>query len=420
MCSCYFVQIKKEDIMPSQKVQFVNANGYKLSARLELPLTQKPEAYAVFAHVFTGSKNLSATRHISRALTLNGLAVLRFDFTGLGDSEGDFSDTNFTSNVQDLLAACDFLADNYEAPSIMIGHSLGGAASVFAAAQVDSIQAVATVGAPSEPEHVTHLLSNQLEDIEESGSAEVNIGGQVFQIKKQFLDDLRTKDMYKIVKNLNKALLVLHSPQDRIVQIENAAKIYHAAMHPKSFITLNDADHMLTNKNDAFYVGNMIATWAKRYIKLPQKSTLQTHKQVVAMLGNSGFTTDIMAGRHGLIADESEDVGGADFGPSPYELLNAALGACTAMTLQMYARRKKWDVQEVKVHLSFARSYREDCEHCDDTDRRLETFDREIEIRGDLDQSQLDRLAEIADRCPVHRTLEASATVTTKMSHLVQ
>lgn len=403
--------------MPSKKVEFINKNGYKLSARVELPLNAKPDAYAVFAHVFTGNKSLSATRYISRALTLNGIAVLRFDFTGLGESEGDFSDTNFTSNVEDLLAACRFLRDNYSPPSIMIGHSLGGAASVFAASKVDSIRAVATIGAPSEPDHVTHLLTNKIEDIEKSGRAEVNIGGQKFTIKKHFLDDLRSKDMYNIVRNLNKALLVLHSPQDRVVEIENAAKIYHAAMHPKSFVTLNDADHMLTNKNDAFYVGNMIATWAKRYVDIPKSETLSTHKQVVARLGQNGFTTEIMAGKHGVIADESEELGGADFGPSPYELLNASLGACTAMTLQMYARRKKWDLEEVQVHLSFSRSYKEDCEHCDTKDRRIEVFDREIELKGNLDESQLKRLLEIANKCPVHRTLEASAVVRTKLMH---
>lgn len=403
--------------MPSKKVEFTNRNGYRLSARLELPLLPKPDAWAVFAHVFTGSKSLSATRHISRALTLNGIAVLRFDFTGLGESEGDFSDTNFTSNVEDLLAACRFLRDNYKAPNIIIGHSLGGAASVFAASKVDSIKAVATIGTPSEPEHVTHLLTSKIEDIEKTGMADVNIGGQKFTIKKHFLDDLRSKDMYKIVKNLRKALLVLHSPQDTVVEIENAAKIYHAAMHPKSFVTLNDADHMLTNKNDAFYVGNMIATWAKRYVDLPKEEKLTTHKQVVARLGTTGYTTDIMAGKHGMIADESENLGGLDFGPSPYEMLNASLGACTAMTLQMYARRKKWDLQEVEVHLSFTRSYKEDCEHCDHNDQRLEVFEREIEIKGDLDESQVNRLLEIANKCPVHRTLEASAEVHTKLLH---
>lgn len=403
--------------MPSKKVEFVNANGYKLSARLELPLTLKPDAYAVFAHVFTGSKSLSATRHISRSLTLNGIAVLRFDFTGLGDSEGDFADTNFTSNVEDLLAACDFLAENYQAPRIIIGHSLGGAASIFAASKVDSVTAVATVGTPSEPEHVTHLLSSKIQDIEQQGFAEVNIGGQVFTIKKHFLDDLRSKNMYNVISGLGKAILVMHSPQDRIVEIENAAKIYHAAKHPKSFVTLNNADHMLTNKDDAYYVGNVISSWVKRYIDVPKKQPLTTHKQVVANLGNEGYTTEIMAGRHGLIVDESEELGGNDFGPSPYEMLNASLGACTAMTLQMYARRKKWDLQEVEVHLSFDRSYRDDCEHCDETDRRLETFEREIVVRGNLDQTQINRLLEIANKCPVHRTLEAGATVTTKLEH---
>ena len=404
--------------MPAIKVQFTNSNGYNLSAKLEMPLSKKPEAYAVFAHVFTGSKNLAASRHISRSLTLNGLAVLRFDFTGLGDSEGDFADTNFSSNVEDLLAACDFLKKNYQAPKVIIGHSLGGAASIFAASKVESVTAVATVGTPSEPEHVTHLLSNELNKIEEEGRAQVNIGGQIFTIKKHFLDDLRSKNMYNVISDLGKAILVLHSPQDRIVEIENAAKIYHAAKHPKSFVTLNKADHMLTNKDDAYYVGNVISSWVKRYIELPAKPKLSTHRQVGVKLGNSGFTTEIMAGRHGMVADESEELGGNDFGPSPYELLNASLGACTAMTLQMYARRKKWDLQEVEVHLSFKRSYRDDCEHCDEKDRRLETFDREIIIRGNLDEKQKDRLLEIADRCPVHRTLEASATITTNLKHI--
>jgi putative redox protein len=401
--------------MPSTKVQFTNKNGYRLSAKIDFPLDQKPEAYALFAHVFTGHKNLIASKHISRALTLNGIAVLRFDFTGLGESEGDFADTNFTSNVEDLLAACKFLTVNYVSPSIIIGHSLGGAASIYAASKIESVRAVATIGAPSEPEHVTHLLENSIEEIKSSGKAKVNIGGRHFTIKRQFLEDLQSKNMYGIIKNLNKALLVLHSPQDRIVEIENAAKIYHSAYHPKSFITLDGADHMLTDKDDAFYAGNVISSWVKRYIDRPEVKKLHTHKDVVALLGKDGYTTDIRAGQHGLIADESEDLGGNDFGPSPYEYLNAALGACTAMTLQMYARRKKWDLQEVKVHLSFSRSYREDCEHCDVKDRRLEEFDREVEITGNLEDSQISRLMEIADRCPVHRTLAANSTITTRL-----
>ncbi|MEL6924590.1 MAG: bifunctional alpha/beta hydrolase/OsmC family protein, partial [Bacteroidota bacterium] len=347
--------------MRSQKVEFTNRNGFRLSARMELPIDGHPVAYAIFAHVFTGNKSLSATRHISRALSLNGIGVLRFDFTGLGQSEGDFADTTFTSNVEDLLAAARYLEEHYEAPRILVGHSLGGAAVIFAAKHLDSVQAVATIGAPSEPEHVTHLLESRLEEIEAKGEAKIAIDGREFTIKKEFLDDLRSKNMFGILRNLRKALMVLHSPQDNIVEIENAAKIYHAAYHPKSFVTLDGANHMLSNKDDAYYAGTIIASWVRRYIDLPAKEDLKTDKQVVARLGETGFTTEIRAGHHALIADEPEEIGGNDFGPDPYELLNAALGACTAMTLEMYARRKKWDLKQVKVHLSYKKDYREDC-----------------------------------------------------------
>ena len=401
--------------MRSQKVEFTNKNGYKLSARLEFPIDSHPVAFAIFAHVFTGSKNLSATRHISRALTLNGIAVLRFDFTGLGQSEGEFADTTFTSNVEDLLAAARFLEEHHEAPRILIGHSLGGAAVIFAAKHLESVRAVATIGAPSEPEHVTHLLSESLEEIEKHGQAKVSIDGRTFTIKKDFLDDLRQKNMFGILKGLRKALMVLHSPQDSVVEIDNAAKIYHAAHHPKSFVTLDGANHMLTNKDDAFYAGNVISSWVKRYIDIPQEDKLQTDKQVVARLGNVGYTTDILAGKHGLIADESEALGGFDFGPSPYELLNAALGACTAMTLEMYARRKKWDLKEVKVHLSYSKSYKQDCENCDQPNSKLDHFEKVLELEGNLTEEQKARLVEIANRCPVHRTLESTPKFTTTL-----
>jgi len=401
--------------MRSQKVEFTNHNGYKLSARLELPIDSHPVAYAIFAHVFTGNKSLSATRHISRALSLNGIGVLRFDFTGLGQSEGDFADTTFTSNVEDLLAAARFLEENYQAPKILVGHSLGGAAVIFAAKHLESINAVATIGAPSEPEHVTHLLSDQLEEIEATGVAKISVGGREFTIKKDFLDDLRQKNMFGILKNLRKAIMVLHSPQDQVVEIDNAAKIYHAAHHPKSFITLDGANHMLTNKDDAFYAGNIIASWVKRYIEVPEDDKLKTDKQVVARLGETGYTTEILACKHGLIADESETLGGNDFGPSPYELLNAALGACTAMTLEMYARRKKWDLQEVKVHLSYAKNYKEDCESCESKNSKLDHFEKVLEFRGNLTDEQKARLIEIANRCPVHRTLEAAPKFSTTL-----
>ena len=401
--------------MRSKKVTFVNTNGYTLAAKLELPANSSPHNFAIFAHVFTGNKNLSAVRHISRALTLNGIAVLRFDFTGLGESEGDFADTNFTSNVEDLLAAAKFLADNYKAPTIIVGHSLGGAASIFAASKIESIRAVATIGTPSEPEHVTHLLDSSIEDIEANGFANVNIGGRTFMIKKQFLDDLRSKDMYEILHNLKKAILVLHSPQDRIVEIKNAAKIYGAAYHPKSFITLDGADHMLTDKVAAAYAGKLIASWVSRYIDIPKKEKLDTDKQVVAKLGGDGYTTEILAGQHGLIADESEEVGGDDFGPSPYELLSSALAACTVMTLQMYARRKKWDLKEVKVHINHGKKYVEDCHDCDKNTSKIDHFERCIEFEGDLSEEQIARLLEIADKCPVHRTLSRDISISTDL-----
>ncbi len=399
--------------MPSRKVQFTNERGLTLSGKLDLPLLKEPYPFAIIAHVFTGNKNLKAIRHITRALNLNGIAVLRFDFTGLGQSEGNFEDTNFSSNVQDILSAARYLSENYKAPSLIIGQSLGGAASIFSARGLDSVKAVATIGAPSEPEHVMHLLSGSLAQIESEGFSEVTIDGRKFTIKKQFIDDLRAQDMDDTLDHLDKAILVLHSPQDFIVEIENAAKIYHKAKHPKSFVTLDGADHMLTNKEDAFYTGTVIASWAARYIDKPIKESLSTEKQVVARLDETNYTTEILAGRHGLLADESEDLGGNDFGPSPYELLNSALGACTAMTLRMYAQRKNWDLQEVKVHLSFDRSYFDDCTGCEDHARRLDHFDRVIELKGDLTDEQKQRLLEIAERCPVHKTLNTESRFTT-------
>ena len=402
--------------MPSQKVSFTNKLGYHLSARLELPLQTGPYPFAIFAHVFTGSKSLKAVRHVSRALTLHGIAVLRFDFTGLGESEGEFADTNFSSNVEDLLAASRFLREHHREPSFIIGHSLGGAAAIFAAQQIDAVKAVATIGTPSEPEHVMHLLKDGIETIKSTGKATIEIGGKAFTIKKQFLEDLQNQNMYGILQKMNKAILVLHSPQDGVVEIENAAKIYHAAKHPKSFVTLDGSDHMLSNKDDAYYAGSVIASWVRKYIEIPEKERLIAHKQVVARLEEpSIYTTEIVAGKHGILADESEEYGGNDFGPSPYELLNSSLGACTAMTLHMYARRKGWDLQEVKVHLAYSRSYKEDCDHCDQKESRLDHFERIIEIKGNLDDKQRNRLLEIANKCPVHRTLERSSHFTTSL-----
>ncbi len=393
--------------MPSRKVTFTNRSGYQLSAKIDLPLKKSPFPFVLFAHVFTGSKNLTASKHISRALTMNGFGVMRFDFTGLGESEGDFSDTNFSSNVEDLQDAAAYLAEHYEAPSVIVGHSLGGAAAIFAAGKIPSIKAVVSVAAPSYPEHVTHLLSGKKEEIEKTGKAEVNIGGRKFCIKKQFLEDLQNQEHEPVIQNLQKGLLVMHSPQDRIVGIENAANIYKLARHPKSFITLDGADHMLSNKDDAFYAGSVITSWVKRYIEFPKKEILTTEKEVVVRLEGEDFTTEIQADEHSIIADEPASVGGNDFGPSPYDLLNASLGACTAMTLKMYARRKNWDLQEVLVHLSYCKTsaYPEHKGEPEKSNSRIDRFEIELELLGDLDETQRARLLEIAGKCPVHRTI---------------
>jgi putative redox protein len=398
------------------KVTFINTEGQVLSGRLELPVDQHPHNFALFAHCFTCNKNLGAVRNISRGLTSKGFGVLRFDFTGLGESEGDFEDTNFSGNVEDLVAAADFLAKEYKAPSLLVGHSLGGAASIFAAAKIDSIKAVTTIGAPSNPKHVAHLLKSSLEEIQINGKATINLSGRDFTIKKQFLDDLETKSLPAITKNLNKALLVMHSPQDTTVSIKNAEEIYHAAKHPKSFITLDGADHLLMRKEDSVYAGNVIAEWSSRYIEILKEPKLKSQHHVVASLRNAeGYTTQMKVGNHYLIADEPESVGGHDFGPSPYEYVSAGLSACTAMTIKMYVARKGWDLQHVEVHTSYSKSHIVDCENCEDPTAKIDTFEREIKIEGNLDEKQIFRILQIANKCPVHKTLLNNTQVITSL-----
>ena len=402
--------------MQTKRVSFLNAKGIKLSAKLECPIGKGPYRYAIFAHVFTGNKNLLAAKYISQALTLQNIAVLKFDFTGLGQSEGDFSETNFSTNVEDILAAAKYLKENHEEASLLVGHSLGGAAVIFAGQQLDAVKAIATIGAPFHPEHVSKLIGETLEEIEANGSGIITVDGRAFTIKKHFIEDLRQKNPERVLKTLDKALLLLHSPQDRVVGIENAAKIYQTALHPKSFVTLDGANHMLNNSRDACYAGEVIASWAKRYIPAEApEPTLTTMKQVVVRLGDKGFTTDIKAGRHLLVADEPTSVGGDDLGLSTYELLNASLGACTAMTMQLYAKRKKWDLKEVQVHLDYNRDYFDDCDSCEDERLKLDHFVRHIEIKGDLSKEQRVRLMQIADKCPVHKTLTSETKITTDL-----
>jgi len=402
--------------MATQKITFPNSTGEILAARLELPVSQHPHTYALFAHCFTCNKNLTAVKNIGRALNQAGIAVLRFDFTGLGESEGDFAETNFSSNISDLAAAARFLEQEYQAPELLIGHSLGGAAVIAVAGQLPSVKAVATIGAPADPAHVSHVFTENIDEIEKNGIAHVSIGGRGFTVKKQFLEDIRSSRQDQNLQNLHKALMVLHSPQDRTVNIEQAARIYQKAMHPKSFVSLDGADHLLSNKEDSFYVGEVIATWVKRYIDLPVKEKLQSVKGVAVRLGDTGFTTEIMARHHSLTADEPVSAGGNDYGPSPYELLEASLGACTAMTLQMYARRKKWDLQEVVVRLKHYKDYAGDKQNPENTSSKIDHFDRVIEVKGNLDDSQQQRLLEIANRCPVHRTLHSEVKVSTTLA----
>lgn len=402
--------------MRTFQVSFDNAQGETLAARLELPANQHPHNYVLFAHCFTCNKNLVAIKNISRSLTRDGFAVLRFDFTGLGESEGEFADTNFSSNVEDLVQAARFLEQNYQAPTLLIGHSLGGAAVLAAKQHLPSVKAVTTIGAPYHPAHVAHLFQDSQEEITANGVAQVSIGGRPFKIKKQFIDDItELSTNFQVINNLNAALMVMHSPEDDTVEIDNATQIYKAAQHPRNFVSLDGADHLLGRRKDSLYVGDVIATWAKRYVEIPAQPRLATDAQTVVYTGAQSYTTDILTGNHRLTADEPTSVGGNDFGPTPYDLLSAALGACTSMTLRMYADRKKWDLKGVKVHINHNKMHAQDCADCETEKGKIDEFVRSIELEGNLDDTQRKRLMEIADKCPVHRTLHSEVKVRTEL-----
>lgn len=403
--------------MHSQTIKFSNSEGTELSGKLEMPVDGKPSYYAIFAHCFTCSKDLKAVRNITLALAQKGFGVLRFDFTGLGQSAGDFADTNFTSNVNDIASAAAYLEEHFEAPSLLIGHSFGGTAVLMAGSQLDSVKAIATVGAPCEPEHVLHLLKEDIHKIREEGKATVKLAGRNFDIKSQFVEDLENQGMTKILKEMRgKALLVMHSPQDDTVEVQNARNIYESAHHPKSFISLDGADHLLTKSEDSVYVGNIVAGWVQRYLPPVEREKLSSDAQVLAKLDEGPFLTEILAGNHHLIADEPKNIGGSDLGPSPYELLTSGLGACTAMTIKMYVDRKGWPLEEVKVHLNYDNNYVEDCMNCETEDRKIGRFERVVEVKGDLDEKQKARILAIANKCPVHKTLEQGVTIDTRLA----
>lgn len=400
--------------MPTrQKLTFTNQQGLQLAAALELP-DRAPSAFVLFAHCFTCGKDSAAASRIARTLVGNGMAVLRFDFTGLGGSDGDFANTNFSSNVADLVSAADLLRESYAAPQILVGHSLGGAAVISAASAIPEARAVVTIGAPASAEHVTKQFAASIADIENSGHTQVTLGSREFTITSQFLDDIRSATVTDQLRNLKKALLVMHAPLDATVSIDEAGALFAAAKHPKSFVSLDSADHLLTRLADAQYVADTLSAWAARYIEPPtQQDKAVAGGEVHVGEANQKFLRAVSSDDHHWLADEPKRVGGENLGPDPYEHLLAALGTCTSMTIRMYANRKAWPLDSIDVTLHHRRDHASDCEHCDDSGSKVDILHREIRLEGNLDSEQRARLLEIADRCPVHRTLEGPLVITT-------
>ena len=395
----------------SEKITFKGAGGEMLAARLDLP-DGPPKAYALWAHCFSCTKDIYAASRVAGGLTASGIAVFRFDFTGLGASEGDFANTNFSSNVGDLVAAADYMRQNLAAPKMLIGHSLGGAAVLVAAGRVSESVAVITIGAPADPAHVAKHFQKERAEIVAKGEAEVLLVGRPFRIKKQFLDDIENVKLEKAIGGMKKALLVFHSPIDAIVGIDNAGRIFQAARHPKSFVSLDNADHLLSRKADAVYVADVIAAWAARYLGAGEAvATANAVKAapgtvVVAETGKGKFANAVsVGGRHSLLADEPAEHGGTDTGPSPYDYLLAGLGACKSMTMRLYADRKGIPMTRARVTLKHDKIHAEDCADCETKDGDIDRIAVEISIEGDMDEATRARIAEIAERCPVHRTL---------------
>jgi uncharacterized OsmC-like protein/fermentation-respiration switch protein FrsA (DUF1100 family) len=400
------------------RLTFKNDKGHTLAARLDFPADEKPAAYAIFAHCFTCTKNLNAIVHINQALARQGIATLRFDFTGLGDSEGDFAATSFASNVSDLVAAAEYLKQAFDAPKLLIGHSLGGAAVLHAARHISSVLAVTTIGAPADLSHLARLLEPSRPSLETLGEAEITLAGKTFRVRKPFLDDLEATNMVEAVRNLNRPLLILHSPQDAVVTFENATNLFAMANHPKSLISLDGAGHLLSDRADSLYAGAMLATWAAKVVNPPDPAKAQrdpSDNRILVRTGKTGYQTEIIANGHALIADEPIAAGGADTGPSPYDYLSAALGACTSMTLRMYADRKAWPLEAAVVRLRHRKIHADECRECETATGKIDVIEREVDPQGPLSEEQRQRLLEIADRCPVHRTLHSEIVVRTTL-----
>lgn len=399
--------------MQSERVEFPGSQGAPLAGRLEWG-EGAPRGWALLAHCFTCSKDSKAAVYIARALAAAGYGVLRFDFTGLGGSGGDFANTDFSSNVDDLVAAADWLRATRGAPALLIGHSLGGAAVLAAAGRIPDARAVATIGAPFEPAHVARQFGDQLERIERAGEAVVQLAGRPFTVRRALLDDLHGQRQAERIHALRRPLLVLHAPHDTVVDIDNAGRIFQAALHPKSFVALDGADHLLQREADARYAARLIATWAERYLDVGLPDAPADDGLVhVHETREGAYAVAIRAGRHRWTADEPVAVGGDDAGPNPYQMLNAALGACTVMTLRMYANRKQWPLENVHVALRHEKIHASDCAECETRSGRVDRIERRIRIDGALDAAQRQRLLEIADMCPVHRTLHSEVQIVT-------
>ncbi len=401
--------------MPAERFDFKNNRGETLSALLDRP-AGSPRATALFAHCFTCGKDIRAAKRIAERLTALGIGVLRFDFTGLGSSEGEFANTTFSSNVEDLVAAATHMRERGHAPSLLIGHSLGGAAILAAASQIPEARGVVTIAAPSDPSHVLHLFKDHVPQIREHGEFEVSLAGRPFRIRSEFLDDVASHVLKEKIATLRKALLVFHSPADETVGIENATAIFVAAKHPKSFVSLAGADHLLSRREDADYVADVLAAWSERYLDMPESAEIpdaDTQGVTVSETGASKFQQSITAGRHTLIADEPVSAGGLDSGPNPYDLVLAGLGACTSMTLRLYADHKRMPLERVTVTLQHSRIHAKDCENCETKEGKIDRIDRVLTLTGNLDPEQRKKLLEIADKCPVHRTLSSEIDIRT-------
>src|SRR6185312_4947991 len=401
--------------MRTERFEFLNVGGHRLAALLDWPIG-KPTAFALFAHCFTCGKDNLAAKRISERLAMIGIAVLRFDFTGLGGSEGEFADTHFSSNVDDLVAAADHLRQAHRAPAILIGHSLGGAAVLAAAHRIAEARCVVTVAAPSDPAHVAGLFKEQVGAIRDKGEAEWTLAGRPFRVRREFLDDIAEQMLMDRVAHLHKALLIFHAPTDGLVGIDNATRIFVTAKHPKSFVSLAGADHLLSKKSDAVYVANVVAAWAERYVDAPETMSEEESEVSTVLVRETGggkFQQEILSGPHRFLADEPVKVGGLDSGPGPYDLLLAGLGACTSMTLRLYADHKKLPLERVSVRLVHNRIHAEDCLNCETKEGMVDRIDRNITMEGPLDTEERRRLLEIADKCPVHRTLESEIDIRT-------